>query len=242
MGLSAHANGKDAEAGLKAGMDRFMSKPIPVKTLKDLIGKCTYDGSSDCSLLIEDFNFMTHCNSYLDSKPVVDGGYLLDSRYEQSYDVMEAVCSKCDSLELSESSDNSKSKQNCLIVESNQDTGAHSLQRLVELNGWKSVVVSSGEDALRLLKMRNWGCVIIDNDLPFFSGINCIARFRDWEKYRCIAKQKHVYILSECYNPFSLPDGFDGALKKPFEPAQVAGALERAKHSASNSSNVKTTG
>jgi DNA-binding response OmpR family regulator len=125
-------------------------------------------------------------------------------------------------------------------VETNQYTGAHSLQRLVELNGWKSVVVSSGEDALRLLKMRNWGCVIVDNDLPFFSGINCIARFRDWEKYRCIAKQRHVYILSECYNPFSLPDGFDGALKKPFEPAQVAGALERAKHCAANSSTVKT--
>jgi signal transduction histidine kinase/CheY-like chemotaxis protein len=44
VGLSAHANGKDAEAGLKAGMDRFMSKPIPVKTLKDLTGEsmCMY--------------------------------------------------------------------------------------------------------------------------------------------------------------------------------------------------------
>eukprot|EP00804_Cyclotella_cryptica_P021470 CCRYP_005801-RB/>CCRYP_005801-RB protein AED:0.03 eAED:0.03 QI:539/1/1/1/0.8/1/6/757/749 len=36
VGLSAHANGKDAELGLKAGMNRFMSKPIPLKTLKDL--------------------------------------------------------------------------------------------------------------------------------------------------------------------------------------------------------------
>jgi CheY-like chemotaxis protein len=39
VGLSAHANGKDAELGLKAGMDRFMSKPIPVKTLQDLISE-----------------------------------------------------------------------------------------------------------------------------------------------------------------------------------------------------------
>lgn len=36
VGLSAHANGKDAELGLKAGMNRFMSKPIPLQTLKDL--------------------------------------------------------------------------------------------------------------------------------------------------------------------------------------------------------------
>jgi len=40
IGLSAHAHGPDAEAGLKAGMDRFMSKPIPIKTLKDLASKC----------------------------------------------------------------------------------------------------------------------------------------------------------------------------------------------------------
>jgi CheY-like chemotaxis protein len=36
VGLSAHANGNDAELGLKAGMNRFMSKPIPLQTLKDL--------------------------------------------------------------------------------------------------------------------------------------------------------------------------------------------------------------
>lgn len=36
MGVSAHANGKDAEVGIKAGMDRFMGKPVPLKSLKDL--------------------------------------------------------------------------------------------------------------------------------------------------------------------------------------------------------------
>lgn len=36
IGISAHANGKDAELGIKAGMDRFMGKPVPLKSLKDL--------------------------------------------------------------------------------------------------------------------------------------------------------------------------------------------------------------
>ncbi|KAL7549412.1 hypothetical protein ACHAWF_012680 [Thalassiosira exigua] len=36
VGISAHANGKDAELGIKAGMDRFMGKPVPLKSLKDL--------------------------------------------------------------------------------------------------------------------------------------------------------------------------------------------------------------
>ena len=37
VGISAHANGKDAEVGIKAGMDQFMGKPIPLKALNDLV-------------------------------------------------------------------------------------------------------------------------------------------------------------------------------------------------------------
>jgi DNA-binding response OmpR family regulator len=163
---------------------------------------------------------------------VVEAGHLLDSKFEESFDAMEAGFTKCDdSISGSmKSESSSETKQNCLIVENTPDDSVHSLQRLVELNGWKTVVVSSGEDALRLLKMKNWGFVIIDNDLPFFSGMNCIARFRDWENHSCIVKQKNIYILSDCYNPLSLPSGFDGVLRKPFDPSQVASALERSKH------------
>ena len=55
IGLSAHANGADAQLGITAGMDRFMSKPIPLKSLKDV---------AEC-------------------KPVMDASVYLDRRYVQ---------------------------------------------------------------------------------------------------------------------------------------------------------------
>lgn len=168
-----------------------------------------------------------------DCKQVIDSGNILDSRYKESFNAMEAGFSKCaDSVSGSADSESADlSKPSCLIVEHVPDRDdVHSIQRFVELNGWKTVVVTSGEDALRLLKMRNWGLVIIDNDLPFYSGVNCIAQFRDWEKHSCIAKQKNIMIMSDCYNPLTLPAGFDGALKKPFDSSQVLNALERARH------------
>jgi CheY-like chemotaxis protein len=213
-------------------MDRFMSKPIPVKTLKDITSTSNYAMASFVHIdnLTNVYSITPAC------KQVVDAGHLLDARFDESFDALEASFSKCpaDSISGSIRSESSSSgnaaKPSCLLVENTPDDGVHSLQRFVELNGWKSVVVTSGEDALRLLKMRNWGFVIIDNDLPFFSGINCIARFRDWETHSCIAKQQNIYIMSDCYNPLSVPSGFDGVLKKPFDPSQVVNALERARH------------
>eukprot|EP00804_Cyclotella_cryptica_P027726 CCRYP_020462-RA/>CCRYP_020462-RA protein AED:0.06 eAED:0.06 QI:995/1/1/1/0.75/0.66/9/93/889 len=194
IGLSAHANGKDAELGLKAGMNRFMSKPITLKTLKDL--------------------------AY--SEAVVNAGLILDARPEETFNTMELGSSKgsCESM-----------NRHCLIVENMPDNGgAISLQRLIELNGWKSVVVKSGDDAMRLLKMRNWDIVIIDNDLPQYSGVSCITRFRDWERLNRMTTQKNIYIVSDIYHSLSLPTGLDGALRKPIDPYEVKHALEIAKH------------
>lgn len=149
---------------------------------------------------------------------------------------MESGFSKCaDSISASVKSGSSASDNatnpTCLIVENKSDEeDVHSIKCLVELNGWKSVVVTTAEDALRLLKMRNWGIVIVDNKLPFFSRVSCIERFRDWEKQNCTTKQKNIYIMSDCYSPLSLPTGFDGALKKPLDPSQVVHALERVNH------------
>ena len=149
---------------------------------------------------------------------------------------MELGFSKCtDSISMfgikseSSSSELSASKQSCLNVESKVDSGIHSLQQLVEMNGWKAVVVRTGEDAARLLKTRNWGFVIVDNDLPKCSGVNCIARFREWETSSCTAKQRNTHIFSSNRTSLSVPSGFDGTLNKPLDPSQIINALERAK-------------
>lgn len=157
VGISAHANGKDAELGLKAGMDRFMGKPVPLKSLTDLA----------------------------ESKPVTEASLFLEARFQRSNDAIDAACkgrgaedqqqqheaedssnSLCSTSSLS-SAASTFSKQSCLIVTKKETDSSspssqhyragHFLQRLAEKNGWRTVVKhGGGEDALRLLKLRKW--------------------------------------------------------------------------------------
>jgi len=207
IGISAHANGKDAELGIKAGMDRFMGKPVPLKSLKDL---------AQC-------------------KPVVEASVLLDMKFRKSCDAIEAATARSDeggsrSSRSSVSSTTSTfAKHSCLIVTKEMDPTLHSLQHIVEKNGWRAVVkYGGGEDALRLLKLRNWDTVFIDNDLPILSGINCLVRFRDWEKSSRAIQHKNVVIISDSYYHHSLPNGVDGVLGRPVDPSQLLQILNTA--------------
>lgn len=223
IGISAHANGKDAELGLKAGMDRFMGKPVPLKSLKDL----------------------AHC------KPVMEASAFLDHKFKKTCDAMEAASKLAEARSDGESKSSGSSlssatttfaKHSCLIVAKETDPALQLLQRIVEKNGWRAVVVKhgDGEDALRLLKLRKWDTVFIDNDLPVFSGTNCLVRFRDWEKRsrsRAV-QQKNIFIMSDTFSPAALPSGFDGVLIKPVDLAQVLQILESASFKFNRSSTI----
>ncbi len=212
IGMSAHANGNEAQLGIKAGMDRFMGKPIPLKSLKDLA----------------------------ESKPVLEASALLDNRHRKS---VEAILEAADRMErLTSDDERSKSSLSSshglsshgissasdfvLIVEHCSERSL--LRQIVDKSGWQVVAVKSGNDALRLLKMRNWGAVFIDNDLPLFSGSSCIVRFREWEKRSRVVRQKHIYLLADTFDPHSLQSGVDGTLGKPVDPVHLSQILEAA--------------
>ena len=121
-------------------------------------------------------------------------------------------------------------KHSCLIVIQESEPTLQALQRIIQRNGWRAVTVKhgDGEDALRLLKLRNWDLVVIDNDLPIVSGTNCLVRFRDWEKRSRSVQQKNIFILSDTLTHHNLPTGFDGVLLKPVEPARLLQILDAA--------------
>lgn len=217
VGISAHANGGDAQLGIKSGMDRFMGKPVPLKSLKDL---------AEC-------------------KPVTDASAVLDGRHKRSVVAMLKAANGIGSIQddddkskSSKSSEgqsmsssvsdsiSSSAKLSCLIVENNSDRSL--LGQIAEISGWKVVVVKTGTDALRLLKMRNWGIVFIDNELPLFSGSSCIIHFRDWEKRSRVVRQKNIFLLSESVSPNALQSGVDGTLVKPVDPIHVREILAAA--------------
>eukprot|EP00573_Skeletonema_grethae_P011720 CAMPEP_0201699314 /NCGR_PEP_ID=MMETSP0578-20130828/23295_1 /ASSEMBLY_ACC=CAM_ASM_000663 /TAXON_ID=267565 /ORGANISM="Skeletonema grethea, Strain CCMP 1804" /LENGTH=902 /DNA_ID=CAMNT_0048186055 /DNA_START=199 /DNA_END=2903 /DNA_ORIENTATION=- len=214
IGMSAHANGNEAELGIKSGMDRFMGKPIPLKSLKD-IATC---------------------------KPVLEADALLEARHKQSLgaildaaDRMEKLNSDDERSRSSVSSSQGHSsvsdsllsaKATCLIVENTSDRSI--VRQIAEKSGFKIVAVRGGDDAIRLLKMRNWGIVFIDNNLPLFSGSSCIVRFRDWEKRSRVVRQKNIFLLADNHDPNALQSGVDGTLGKPVDPMHVHRLLEKA--------------
>ena len=110
----------------------------------------------------------------------------------------------------------------CLIVEEG-DGIASVAEKVAEENGWKSVAVHNGESALRLLQMRNWDAVLIDDGLQGLTSCMVMEHFREWEKKNRVNRQKNVYLVNSSFIPTSLatsstvqlPSGFDGAIGKP---------------------------
>ena len=108
----------------------------------------------------------------------------------------------------------------CLLAHGSQGT-LKALSRCIESRGFRVCTVKEGHDALRLLKMRHWDIVFIDEKIPFLPGPSCVMRFRDWEGIHRVVRQPKIYFLSRSYIHYEegcqniYPPGFDGALGKP---------------------------
>ena len=113
----------------------------------------------------------------------------------------------------------------CLIVEEGMII-SELAQKVAEENGWKSTVVHNAEAALRLLQMRNWDAVLLDEELAGVASSKVIETFRAWEKKNRIKRQNTVFQVNSSFIPLGLesstssssvqlPSGFDGALGKP---------------------------
>ena len=110
----------------------------------------------------------------------------------------------------------------CLIVEEGNSV-SDIAEKVAEENGWKAVVVHNGEASLRLLQMRNWDAVLLDDDLSGLTSCKVIENFREWESKNRVNQQKNVYQVNSSFIPSNLeasssvqlPSGFDGALGKP---------------------------
>lgn len=111
----------------------------------------------------------------------------------------------------------------CLIATDRPTKQSSAVLTSLEAHGWKVVVVHDGQDALRLLQMRNWDAVLIDEELPLLSGCQCIAQFRQWEAKNRVNRQKNAVLVvdldipspSDGMSTVQPPSGFDFVLSKP---------------------------
>jgi CheY-like chemotaxis protein len=208
VGISAHASQNDIEKGLSAGMDDFKAKPITLQVLKEL------EGSSE----------LKQVSTVLDS--VLDPGKHGAEPNGAAQDGEKLHVDK-------------RVKKNdgpvCLVGEDAPNV-SKSMSKIMEDKHWNPVIVNDGEDALRLLKMRNWDAVFLDEEMPRLDGIRVIERFREWEKNHRVARQKNVILISQSFVPnpnngnvsVAYPAGFDGALGKPILPADLIKLLDMA--------------
>ena len=192
-------------------MNKFISKPLPLKTLKDLSFSDEVKNTSN--LLNQKFEEtikaqekeLKFFSQYLDSTVGGDDA-------------------SCSSISIAEHT----AGPACLIGEDLKST-YKVLVKYIEQRGWRPFIVKRGEEALKLLKLRNWEAVFLDDQMPYMSSSDCILQFRSWEAENRIARQNNVYLVSANYVPKEhsmFPDGFDGGLSKPFCLAHVSKILD----------------
>ena len=250
LGISAHAGEVDIEKGLNAGMDDFMSKPVQLKALKALIQREEFlnmqlDLDKICG---------TECKRDLNNescgcvKPSVSVTFSEGDQGQfmmlQSRNCIEFVEQHSSDIISEDGSSDQKGGQDskeeaggpvrsCLVADDSYYV-AELVKNLQDI-GWRSVVVSTGEEALRSLQSRNWDAVIVGDKLSeqhenmSMTGMECIAAFRHWETTHRVAKQQNVILMSRQYAPpppgalvtttrSMYPRNFDGAVSKPIPP------------------------
>ncbi|KAL3920555.1 MAG: hypothetical protein SGILL_003202, partial [Bacillariaceae sp.] len=197
VGMSAHANEGDVERGLKVGMNDYCEKPVTLKHLEEIIQGQEYKFvTTRLDSIVAD---MRDSNDEVAKQPKTDTD-MSDASPSQSEQAMKV----------------------CLVVEGG-DTISSVAEHVAEKNGWKLVVVHNGESALRLLQMRNWDAVLIDDGLLGLTSCMVMEHFREWESKNRVNRQKNVYQVNSSFIPshlamssmVQLPSGFDGALGKP---------------------------
>jgi CheY-like chemotaxis protein len=181
----------------------------------------------------ETFDLVTYSAPKGWKKEIKEGNYVLFTNinqavYCQIY-VMHSIAGK-GNLDA-----DFESEWQALVVKSYNPAGKPQITEVTEENGWKAVVVHTGEAALRLLQMRNWDAVLLDDELSGLTSCMIMEHFREWEKKNRVNRQKNVFQVNSSYIPFvlgtsssvQLPSGFDGALGKPLSTKIFQKFLEK---------------
>jgi CheY-like chemotaxis protein/GAF domain-containing protein len=201
IGISAHAGENDISKGMEVGMDDFKPKPVTYKQLVDL-EKCEE---------------LRRIGAKLDE--ILSAGTSMKDMIGRPY--------KSDPSSTSFAADQSGTCDTaihfCLVVSEGDTIDSRLVESVAESKGWKVVKVSDGESALRLLMVRNWDAVLLDESLPLLEAAQCVGRFRKWEEQNRVNRQANVGLWSSSsvipkLSPKSmiqLPHGFDFLLGKP---------------------------
>ena len=206
-------------------MDRFIAKPLPLKTLKNLVTLPEVARASEA--LDKKYADATQ-DTIEGSNPMLPPDLQLPSKKHKVESDDQSTVSSITGM------DNFSAEFVCLIAEDSRSV-ARTIVKTMESRGWRASVVDNGEAALRLMKMRNWDAVFLDDQMPLLTGISCMSCFRRWETQNRVARQTNTYLVSSTSIPVDdekgrtmFPPGFDGSLSKPIDVNYLIKILDKA--------------
>lgn len=230
IGISAHVSVKDSDQGIDAGMDDFRPKPISIKTLIEL---------QDCEAVIASTRFLdgmsmeqerqrrkktTKESNLVQSAPAACSTTTsdLNRSVKRDFEKKEDTSGTNKRAKTETEQKATPSLPVCLIAMASESLITADTTKVLESTGWKVVSIDNGQDAMRLLKMRNWDAVLIDEDLSELTASKCITDFRDWEGKNRVNEQRNMFLVCDWDIPDPLdlssvvqpPTGFNGVLRK----------------------------
>ena len=221
VGISAHANANDHGQGLKAGMEDFKPKPI---SIEDLTEMTISDVARKRSKQLDTLEGCTSVSSshVVDGEPMDTDPSASSKRAATEALERSAKRVRAPSVDFSHES---TSEPVCLIATDTPTMESNTIAITLESNGWQVVIVHDGQEVLRLLQIRNWDAVLIDDKLPMIPGTLCITGFREWEQINRVNKQKNMLLVVEGDIPspddkasvIQPPHGVDGVLRNPVQ-------------------------
>ncbi len=133
---------------------------------------------------------------------------------------------KCRQRYVGKKDDNEKEKvtrvRSVLVVD---DTP--SVRKLMKryLKGHSVEVAVNGAEGLGKMKEKYFDVVLLDLLMPVMDGVECLRRFRAWERY---SRQDGVHQFVYCVSATSveLDTGFDGSILKPVDTRRLHRLLE----------------
>ncbi len=232
IGISAHAGENDIAKGLEAGMDDFRPKPVTFKQLADL------QNSEQLKIVSDILDEIALAGTLMvDMEEMDEGDMISENGCSES-----SIQSDLPARRSSSTRSTNTAIHFCLIAiqEGKGDIGV--IENIASKKGWKTVVVHNGEDALRLMKMRNWDLVMLDEDLPILQCSQCVARFREWEDKNRVNRQRNIVLLNASglamiigsKSMVQLPFGFDVSLGKPIRQKEFEYLMVQAERSESD--------
>lgn len=240
VGISAHATSNDGDQGIKAGMDLFKQKPISVRLLMEFQET---DGFDKCSTMIDDMEPQSLDMVVNRESPDARTRLARARPADATSSITRNDASAASRAVKRQKHDDESSMQMqkaatpvCLMATDKPTKQSNEVLTNLEKIGWKIVIANDGQDALRLLQIRNWDAILIDDDIPLLAGTPCMEKFRSWEAENRVNRQRRAFLICsnvEIPSPFDKcsivqpPHGFDGVLGKPVKWDDLNKMLQR---------------